>query len=122
MSDKKYPIHLGEEGTEQFTITTRVNGEQIRNQKIHDPFIHCSVKMRGFKHAWNALFGGIKVDVSVNGSEGVSRAIMTLNPYELEKETAKILEARRVSRESQGASDVAMGSDMATSRGEMNDK
>ncbi len=34
---------LGEAGTEQFTITTYQDGKQIRLQKIHDPFIRCTV-------------------------------------------------------------------------------
>lgn len=95
----KYPLHLGEDGTEQFTIDTRVNGKVVGEQKIHDPFIRSTVKLRGFGHAWNALFGGIKVELCLNASEGAQRAIMTLNPEVLEAETREILEERRLSRE-----------------------
>jgi hypothetical protein len=62
--------HLGEEGTEQFTVTTRVNQKLIRMQSIHDPFVRTKVTLKGFKHAWNALFGGLAVEVSVDGSPG----------------------------------------------------
>ncbi len=96
---EKYPIYLGEDGTEQFSVTTRANGEVIGDQKIHDPFIRTTVKLRGWKWAWKALFGGISVQVSVDGTEGASRAVMTLNPHSLSAETAEIMESRRLSRE-----------------------
>lgn len=90
----KYPVHLGEEGTEQFRVTTYANGAKIGDQKIHDPFIRSTTTLRGFGWAWRALFG-IKVQVCVNGSDGASRAIMTLNPHELEAETREIQESRK---------------------------
>lgn len=96
---KKYPIHLGENGTEQFTVTTRVNGEVIGQQAIHDPFIRSTVRLRGFKHAWRALFSGLKIEIALDGSLGASRAIMTLDPHALTAETNKILEDRKKSRE-----------------------
>lgn len=104
----KYPIHLGEDGTEQFTITTYINEKQIDNRKIHDPFIRSTVKLRGLRWAWRALFG-IKIEIFVNGSEGASRAIMTLNPEVLEEETRGILESRRISREKWANSDYGEG-------------
>lgn len=104
------PVHLGEDGTEQFDITTRVNGKIVGAQKIHDPFIRSTVKLRGFGHAWNALFGGLKVEIAVNASEGASRAIMTLNPVVLAKDTEDILEQRRLSREAHARGDYS-GSD-----------
>jgi hypothetical protein len=95
-------MYLGEEGTEQFELTTRVNGVEIRRLKIHDPF-HCTrVVMRGWKHAWNALTKGIEVQVSVNGSEGAQRAIMTLDPHALTQETRNILIERVEQRERNG--------------------
>ena len=94
----EYPIHLGEEGTEQFTVTTRVNGEQIGHQKIHDPFIHCTVRLRGFRHFWNALTRGIKVEVSVDASPAASRHIMCMNPYELQAESEVMIAQREATR------------------------
>lgn len=91
--------HIGEDGTEQFTVTTRVNDEKIGEVKVHDPFIHTTVKLRGLKHAWNALFRGITVAVHTGGSEGASRAIMTLDPRKLQAETDQILFERAESRE-----------------------
>lgn len=32
---------LGEQGTEQFVVTSRQDGKLICEQKIHDPFITC---------------------------------------------------------------------------------
>jgi hypothetical protein len=104
--------HLGEDGTEQFTVTTRANEEVIGRQSIHDPFIRSTVKLRGFQWAWKALFGGIKVQVSVDATEGAQRAVMTLNPRQLETDTRLILAERKRARE-QGFSDgncVAQGS------------
>lgn len=92
-------MHLGEDGTEQFELTTRVNGEVIYKRKIHDPF-HCTrVVMKGWKHAWSALTKGIEVQVSVDGSEGAQRAIMTLDPYALDQETRNILIERAEQRQ-----------------------
>jgi len=86
-------MHLGETGTEQFTVTTRVDGKLIGQHSVHDPFIRTTVTLRGLRHAWRALFG-FKVQVSLDASEGAQRAIMTLDPYKLAKETELILAAR----------------------------
>src|SRR6476620_10070821 len=80
-------VQLGETGTEQFEVKCRVNGEIVGDQKIHDPFIRTTVKLRGFRHAWNAIFGGIKIEIALDASEGAQRAIMTLNPIQLAQET-----------------------------------
>jgi hypothetical protein len=85
-------MHLGEEGTEQFTVTTRVNDEIIKEQPIHDPFLYTTVTLRGWKHAWNLLRGGIRVSVSVSGSHGAMRAIMSLDPHKLNEDTQQFLE------------------------------
>jgi hypothetical protein len=92
-------MHLGEDGTEQFTIITRVNDKMIDSRPIHDPF-HCTrVKLRGFRHAWNALTRGIDVQVSVNGSHGAQAAIMCLDPQRLREETNIFLERQAQRRE-----------------------
>jgi hypothetical protein len=98
-------MYLGEEGTEQFSVTTRVNGEQIGFQEIHDPFVRTTVKLRGWKHAWRALFGGLKIQVSVDASHGAQRAIMTLDPTRLQADTEEFLRNMAVSR----AENTAMG-------------
>lgn len=95
----KHPTYLGEQGTEQFTVETYVNGERIGERAIHDPFIHTTVVLRGWRHAWRALFGEIKVQVSVSGSQGAQRAIMTLDPEKLANDTKEFLEQCRISRE-----------------------
>jgi hypothetical protein len=89
---------IGDEGTEQFTVKTRLNGEVIREQVIHDPFINTTVKLGGWRAAWMALRGGINVEVEVRGSEGAQRAILTLDPKRLAADTEAIAEARRQSR------------------------
>jgi hypothetical protein len=98
--------HLGEEGTEQFTVSTRVNGELIKAQPIHDPFVRTSVRLRGIGHAWRALFGGIKVEVAVDGSHGAQSAIMTMNPRELEDRTQLFLEQQAQRRAANDMSGV----------------
>lgn len=82
----------GESGREQFTVTTRVNGELIKAQPVHDPFATTRVKLRGFGHAWRALTKGIEVQVSIDGSHGAIQSVMTLDPRELEDKTQLFLE------------------------------
>jgi hypothetical protein len=88
--------HLGEEGTEQFTIETRVDGKTIRVQPIHDPFVTSTTTT---KISWlgclkGLLYGGVTVkhQVLVRGSLAAQRAIMTLDPEELERESERIIE------------------------------
>jgi hypothetical protein len=94
---------IGDEGTEQFTVTTRVDGRTIKEQPIHDPFIHNTtvVILSRWDH-FLAIFKRreIRVEVNVWGSEAAQRAIMTLDPVQLSKETEEILEQRRIARES----------------------
>jgi hypothetical protein len=95
---------LGETGTEQFTIRTRVDGRLIREQAIHDPFLHNKTVI-GISRwdLFKAMFRKeytVTVETSVSGTEGVQRAIMTMDTEALARETALILEDRRQSRES----------------------
>lgn len=94
--------YLGEAGTEQFTVTTFVNDQQIKEQRIHDPFIRSTVRLKGWKHAWNSAFHEIKVNIVVDSSEGAQRAIMTMNPNQLQRDTDEILTSRAASRSAHG--------------------
>ena len=98
--------NIGEEGTEQFTVTARVNEKLIAEQKIHDPFIHSTVTLKGFGHAWRALFGGIKVQVAVDATHGAMRAIMTLDPRVLQEDHDQFLRDMATSRERNAADGV----------------
>lgn len=93
---------LGETGTEQFTVETRVDGRVVKTQRIHDPFIRNTtvVGLTRFDH-FLAIFKRrqIRVEVAVQGGEGAQRAIMMLDPYELQRESEEILERRKNSRE-----------------------
>lgn len=82
---------IGEAGTEQFHITTRVDGVVIGEQEIHDPFVHTTVKLRGLRHAWNALVRGIKVNIHLSGTHGAEAAVMSLDPHDLQERTEKFL-------------------------------
>jgi hypothetical protein len=93
---------LGEAGTEQFEVETLLNGERIGLQSVHDPFIRSTVKLRGFKHAWNALFGGLKIQIRLDATPGAQRTIMMLDPEAMQTETKSMLEAARLSRERSG--------------------
>jgi predicted deacetylase len=95
---------IGDTGTEQFTVSTRVNGELIKAQPIHDPFIRTTVRLRGIGHAWRALTKGICVEVAVDASHGATRAIMSLDPRALEDDTQLFLEQQMQRR---SANDVA---------------
>jgi hypothetical protein len=94
---------LGESKTEQFVIRTRVNGKLIRDQRIHDPFLHNRTVV-GISRwdLFKAIFCRqyeVKVEVSVEGSPAIERAIMMLDPVLLEKENESIIKERTVSRE-----------------------
>lgn len=103
--------HLGEDGTEQFTVSTRVDGKLLREQSIHDPFIHNKTvigisRWDLFKGMFRSQFE-VKVEVSIRGSEGVMRAIMTLDPVQLKAETESILAERKESRERHARGDYS---------------
>jgi hypothetical protein len=93
---------LGEEGTEQFSVEILVDGKTIKVQPIHDPFIHSTVVV-GISR-WDhflAIFKRrqIRVQVFVSSSEGAQRAVMTLDPEKLARDTEEILHERKISRE-----------------------
>ena len=92
---------LGENGTEQFEIITKVDEREIGRQKIHDPFLHSKTIIALSFLDWAKLLWTRKiiVSISVTGTQGIQRAIMMLDPAELEKVTKEILEDRRISRE-----------------------
>ncbi len=94
---------LGKEGTEQFTVTSRQDGRMIREQKIHDPFITCTTVIKISRwDLFKAMFRRqyeTRIEVNVWGSQGAQRAIMTLDPEALARDTAEIFEQRRISRE-----------------------
>ena len=95
--------HRGEEGTEQFSVETLVDGKTIKVQPIHDPFIHSTtvVSISRWDH-FLAIFRRreIRVQVFVSSSEGAQRAIMTLDPEQLARDTEEILHERKIARES----------------------
>jgi hypothetical protein len=95
--------HLGEEGTEQFSVETLVDGKTIRVQPIHDPFIRSTTKvsMSRWGH-FLAIFKPRKmcVQVCVNASLGAQRAVMTLDPEQLASDTEEILHDIKIARES----------------------
>ena len=96
-------MFLGEQGTEQFTVKNFHDGKLIREQKIHDPFITSTTVIQLSRwDLFKALFKRqyeTRVEVHVWATEGAQRAIMTLNPKTLERDTQEILEQRRISRE-----------------------
>ena len=89
--------HLGELGTEQFTLRTMVDGELVRDQPIHDPFIR-STTVTTFSR-WRCFLGifiglKVKVQISLDGSHAAVSRIMTMNPFDLERETREWEAAR----------------------------
>lgn len=94
---------LGEMGTEQFTVTTYQDGKQVGRQQIHDPFIRSTVTIRISRwDLFRAMFlkqFETKIQVCVDGSEGMIRTVMMLDTDAIERETATMLEDRRQSRE-----------------------
>jgi hypothetical protein len=95
---------LGENGTEQFTITVKQDGKLIREQKLHDPFLWNSTTIALSRwDLFKALFRKqfvTTVEVKVDGTQGVVRAVMMLDPERLQAETEKILADRARNRES----------------------
>jgi hypothetical protein len=97
---------IGEEGTEQFTVTTRVNQKLIREQAIHDPFVRTTVVLKGIGHAWRALRGGIKVQMSIDGTHGAVRAVMALDPEKCDADNEAFLRQMSDRRNENAAADV----------------
>lgn len=96
---------LGEDGTQQFTVETHVNGIPISVTLIHDPFLTHTISTNlGWWRCLAALFApslrSIKTQVVIRGSGSAQRAIMTLDPEQLSRDTEEILEQRRVTYES----------------------
>jgi hypothetical protein len=102
---------VGENGTEQFTIKTRVDGKVIKEQPLHDPFLHNRTvvgisRWDLFKAMFRKQFT-VTVEISVSGTEGVQRLIMTMDPKAVQAETDQILEQRRLSREAHQRGDYS---------------
>jgi len=82
---------LGEPGTEQFTVTTKLEGRIIGEQKIHDPFVNTRIVI-----CWRDLlkallrFTSLEVSVHVHGSRGGVSSVMMLDPFELQRQTEEL--------------------------------
>lgn len=103
---------LGEEGTEQFSVTSCVDGKIIGEQKVHDPFVrtrvmHTLSRWDAFKLALNPK--AIKVEVTVSGSHAAQSRIMTLDPMDLIRENAEWEEKNRLRWEGKECGDILMG-------------
>jgi hypothetical protein len=109
---------IGESGTEQFTITTKVDGKIIAERPIHDPFltnrtVFAMSRWQLFKALFRKQFS-VEVEVSVRGTEGMIRTIMMLDPKEIEKETQAILEECAKQRWNPSASGVYSSQEACT--------
>ena len=59
-----------------FSLTIRENGKVIDERSIYDPFIHTTIIVpRGFRAAWQCLFGGIKFVLHVTGDGVAHRGV-----------------------------------------------
>jgi hypothetical protein len=92
--------YLGEQGTEQFTVETKLDGKVIGKQQIHDPFIHNKTvftldRWSAFKQFLRPT--PIKVEVTVRGSHAAQRRIMTMDPEEMQRENAEFEHIDRTS-------------------------
>ena len=90
---------IGETGTEQLTIITRQDGKVIREQQIHDPFIHSTTtigisRWDLFKALFRKQFE-TKIQVEIRGTEGAVRAWFSLDAAQMQKDTEQIIESRR---------------------------
>ena len=95
---------IGESGTEQLTIITKQDGKLIREQKIHDPFVHSTTVIRISRwDLFKAMFRKqyeTKIQIEIRGTQEVIRAWSMLDPAQLQAETEAILADRRLDRES----------------------
>jgi hypothetical protein len=101
--------NIGEAGTEQFVLTTRVDGKLVSTQPLHDPFMRTTIKtgLSRWDHFKNVFRPKpIVTEVMLDGSEGVVRAIMTMDPHILQVDTEMILEERRIIRAANDAAGV----------------
>ena len=93
-------------GEQQFTVETYVNEKRIGHVEVADPFAHTTVRLRGWGHAWRALFGGIKVVVRVSGTHGAMRAVMSLDPEQMRRDSEEFLREMAARRESNAAQGI----------------
>ena len=70
------PPHLGEPGTEQFTLTTKLNGKVIDQKTIHDPFVHTRVTTTWWWQFWKPIV----VEVNVSATHEMMSKVMQLDP------------------------------------------
>lgn len=99
-------LSSGDHGDEQFTVETVVDGKQIRLQEVHDPFAHVTVKLKGWRHAWNALVRGLTINVNIGGTSGAMRAVLTLDPKRLQQDTEEFLRDMAQRREDNAAQGI----------------
>ena len=105
----KNPSYLGEPGTEQFEITVRDDKKIISRLAVHDPFHRTHIRVRlGRWRAFCGMFRPIVANywISMSGSEGAQRAVMTLDPHRLAADTDQILLERKIQRKKNYAARV----------------
>lgn len=101
--------HLGEQGTEQFEIAVRDDKKIITRLAVHDPFHRTHIGVRLSR--WRAFCGLFRPAIanywiSMSGSAGAERAIMTMDPHRLADDSEQILLERKVQREANDAAGV----------------
>jgi len=101
------------DGPEQFIIRTSVDGKLVKAQRIHDPFVHSRTvvgisRWDLFKAIFCRQFT-ITVQISLEGSPAVQRAIMSLDVQSLEAENEEIASKAHVTFPSDSFSLLAEG-------------
>lgn len=95
--DRNNAGQIGDPGTEQFSIRTYVDDALIGERLVHDPLVHNTTVLKQTRRTHlKGIFvpSEIRVRVVVGGSAGAERAIMTLDPKQMARDTEEILQAR----------------------------
>jgi hypothetical protein len=82
---------LGVGGTQQFTVTYKLDGKIVEETRLHDPFVTATMGVR--LSWWKCLLGVFRggspvseVQISVRGTKAAQRRILALDPVEMQRE------------------------------------
>ena len=73
------PTYDGANRPAPFTVETREGNRQLRKERISDPFVNTTFKVRGWRNALRVLFRRYECSVVVSGDHDVVEDVMALD-------------------------------------------
>jgi len=70
-------VTLPKDNKGQFHWTVRENGKVVADQIFDDPFVTCSMKIKGWRASWLVLRGRFKLICQMDGSRAAHRVVFT---------------------------------------------